>query len=136
MTSERDQNSNGQIRIESLMEMSMLISHVLLERFGAAQWPFASFSQDIIWSGDRQKMMTQKVQGRPEKWWQRWDGSTRTPKKADFPYRNPSTPHACFAVCLCCSKTLCLRVNRSHVPLDPENRDKKERKTRKWFCPD
>lgn len=43
----------------------MLISHVLLERLCSAQWPLASYSQGIIWSGGQQKMMTQKVPGRP-----------------------------------------------------------------------
>lgn len=65
MTSERDQNSNSRIRIESLMEISMLISHVLLERLRAARWPVARFSRGITWSGGQQKMLTQKVPGRP-----------------------------------------------------------------------
>lgn len=41
----------------------MLISHVLLERLCSAQWPFARYSQGIVWSGGQQKMMTQKVPG-------------------------------------------------------------------------
>lgn len=43
----------------------MLISHILLEQFCSAPWPFASFSQGIMWPEDEQKMMTQKVVGRP-----------------------------------------------------------------------
>lgn len=121
MTSERDQNSNSQIRIESLTKISMLISHVLLERLCSAQWPFASYSQGIIWSGGQQKMMTQRVPVRPH------EGScTREvvtevgvkvlgPPKKDVSYRNSSKHLACFAICAAV-KILCWRVPGSCVP--------------------
>jgi hypothetical protein len=45
------------------MEISMLISHILLEQFCSAAWPFANFRQGIMWSENGQKAMTQRVVG-------------------------------------------------------------------------
>lgn len=65
MTSGGARILNSKIRIERLMEISMLISHILPEQFCSAAWPFANFSQGIMWPEDGQKMMAQKVVERP-----------------------------------------------------------------------